>query len=205
METTDVFIYGASGHGRVIADILRSCGYSVGGWIDDRPSPDAYSWEDFCSAHPKGSIALGIGDNDARERVFRQVSAAGYCLPILIHPSAVISESATIEEGTVIMPLAIVNAGAVIAKGCIINSGAVVEHDCHLDAFVHLSPRAALAGGVKIGYSTHIGIGASIIQNITIGDHSIIAAGSAVIRDIADHSLAAGVPALIKKSLHKPV
>lgn len=205
METTDVFIYGASGHGKVIADILKSCGYSVGGWIDDRELPGVLSWEHFRSLHPEGSVVLGIGENGARERVFRQVSEAGYYLPILIHPSAVISESATIDEGTVIMPLAIVNAGAVIAKGCIVNSGAVVEHDCHLDTFVHLSPRAALAGGVKIGHSTHIGIGASIIQNIIIGDHSIIAAGSAVIRDIPDYSLAAGVPALIKKSLHKPV
>lgn len=205
METTEVFIYGASGHGRVIADIIRSCGYSVGGWIDDRELPGVLSWEYFRSLHPKGSIALGIGENNARERVFRQVSAAGYCLPVLIHPSAVISESAIIDEGTVIMPLAIVNAGAVIAKGGIVNSGAVVEHDCHLDAFVHLSPRAALAGGVKIGYSAHIGIGTSIIQNITIGDHSIIAAGSAVIRNIPGYSLAAGVPAVIKKSLPKPV
>lgn len=205
METTEVFIYGASGHGRVIADILRSCGYSLGGWIDDRKLPGAISWENFRSLHPEGSVALGIGENGARERVFRQVSTAGYRLPVLIHPSAVISESAIIDEGTVIMPLAIVNAGAAIGKGCIINSAAVVEHDCRLDDFVHLSPHSALAGGVKIGCSTHIGIGASIIQNITIAERSIIAAGSAVISDIPGYSLAAGVPAVVKKSLPKPV
>jgi UDP-N-acetylbacillosamine N-acetyltransferase len=205
MAATEIFIYGASGHGKVIADIIRRCGYTLCGWIDDRPSPDTYSWEDFCSAHPKGSIALGIGDNNTRERIFQKVSAAGYSLPVLVHPTAVVSESATIAEGSVIMPLSIINADAVVSHGCIINSGAIVEHDCILEDYVHISPNAALAGGVRIGHHSHIGIGASIIQNITIGAHSVVAAGSAVIHHIPDYSLAAGVPSSIKKIRRKPV
>lgn len=205
MAATEIFIYGVGGHGKVIADILRRCGYTLAGWIDDRTIPEAFSWEDFCSAHPKGSIALGIGDNDARERIFQKVSAAGYHLPALIHPSAVVSDSATIAEGSVIMALAIINADAAIGIGCIINSGAVVEHDCVLEDYVHISPNAALAGGVRIQHHSHIGIGASVTQNVTIGAWSVVGAGSAVLHNVPDNSLAAGVPATIKKTYHKPV
>lgn len=200
---TEVFIYGASGHGRVIADIIRCSGYAVAGWIDDKLRANTFSWEEFCLIHPNGAIAVGIGDNDARERIVHKVTAAGYHLPLLIHPSAIISDSATIGEGTIIMPLALVNADAKIGNGCIINSGAIVEHDCILENYVHISPNAALAGGVHIKNNTHIGIGSNIIQNITVGAHSIIAAGCAVINHIPDHSLAAGVPAIVKKIRQK--
>jgi len=202
---TEIFVYGAGGHSKVVADILRSCGYTLAGWIDDNPAAAVYTWETFRQAHPGGAIALGIGNNRAREKILAKVSEAGYTLPPLIHPSAVVSPSAIISEGSVIMPLAIVNAEARIGRGCIINSGAVVEHECTLEPYVHISPNAALAGGVNVKNNTHIGIGTNCIQNLTIGDHSVIAAGSVLITDIPDYSLAAGVPATVKKSLLKPI
>lgn len=205
MAATEIFIYGASGHGKVIADIIRNCGYAIGGWIDDRPLGGVLSWDDFCAFHPAAAVALGIGDNTARARIFHKVVEAQHPLPALIHPSAVVSESAIIAKGSVVMPLAVINADATIGQGTIINSGSIVEHDCVIDDFVHISPRTALAGGVKIGHGVHIGIGATVIQNITIAENSVVAAGSAVIYDIPPFSLAAGVPAIIKKSLYKPV
>lgn len=205
MERTEIYIYGASGHGKVIADIACHCGYTFAGWIDDKSDSDALEWEEFRSLHPTGAIAIGIGDNNARERIMRKIAEAGYQLPPLIHPGAVISASATIGEGSVIMPLAVVNADALIGRGCIINSGAVVEHDCILEDYVHISPNAALAGGVHIKHHTHIGIGAAVIQKITVGSGCIIAAGSAVIRDIPDDSMAAGVPAAVRKTVQKAI
>ncbi len=103
-------------------------------------------WEQFCSLHPDGTIALGIGGNNARESIAKKVTEAGYSLATLIHPSAIISDSAVIKEGSVIMPLAVVNADALIGEGCIVNSGAIVEHDCILENYVHISPNATLAG-----------------------------------------------------------
>ncbi|MCK9374079.1 MAG: acetyltransferase [Sulfuricurvum sp.] len=205
MALAEIFVYGTGGHGKVVADIARSCGYTLAGWIDDNPAAAAYTWETFRLSHPSGAIALGIGNNTLREQILDKVSKAGYALPPLIHPSAVISPSATIDEGSVIMPLSVVNAEARICTGCIINSGAVVEHECLLEPFVHISPNAALAGGVRVKHHTHIGIGANCIQNLTVGAHSIIAAGSVLISDIPDYSLAAGVPAKVKKSLFKPI
>lgn len=205
MVITEIFIYGASGHGKVIADIAQRCGHTIAGWIDDSSDTDTYSWEDFCLAYPNGSIAIGIGDNNARERITHKVTEAGYQLPSLIHPSAVISGSATIGEGSVVMPLAVINADAAIGKGCIINSGAIVEHDCIVENYVHISPNAALSGGVHVKQNTHIGIGTNIIQNIRIGAYCITAAGSAVVHHVADYSLVAGVPATVKKNLPKDI
>lgn len=203
MVPTDIFIYGASGHGKVIADIIRSLGHTVAGWIDDKVSEDTLLWKQFCSLYPQGTIALGIGGNNARESVAKKVQEAGYSLATLIHPSAIISDSAVIKEGSVVMPLAIVNADTLVGEGCIINSGAVVEHDCILENYVHISPNAALAGGVHIKNNTHVGIGSTIIQNLTIGANTIVAAGSVVTKDVSDHVLIAGVPALIKKTFCK--
>lgn len=200
MVPTDIFIYGASGHGKVVADIIQSCGYKMGGWIDDREIENIYSWEAFCSTHPSAHIALGIGDNTSRAKIYHKISKAGYHLPVLIHPSAVVSASAMLKEGTVIMPLAVVNAETHIGYGCIINSGSIVEHDCDIQDFVHISPNTALAGNVHIGHHTHIGIGSSIIQNITIGSNSIIGAGSVVIDNLPDNCTAVGIPASVKNS-----
>ncbi|MDP3588877.1 MAG: acetyltransferase [Sulfuricurvum sp.] len=199
MAPTDIFIYGASGHGKVVADIIRCSGHTFVGWIDDKPSTNAFTWEQFCSLHPHATIALGIGENTAREGIAKRVLEAGYLLPILIHPSAIISDSANIKMGSVIMPLAVVNADALIGEGCIVNSGAIVEHDCILENYVHISPNATLAGGVHIKKSTHIGMGALILQNITVGVNSIVAAGSVVTKDVSDNVLVAGIPAVIKK------
>ncbi|HEX5623967.1 MAG TPA: acetyltransferase [Sulfuricurvum sp.] len=200
MGANEVFIYGASGHGKVVADILQSCGYTLGGWIDDQTIPGVYSWDSFRSAHPNAQIALGIGENHARETVYAKITDAGFHLPTLIHPSAVVSPSATIGAGTVVMPLAVINADARIAQGCILNTASIVEHDCRVEAFVHISPNAALAGNVHIGPNTHIGIGANVIQNISIGANTVIGAGSTVIHDIPSHSIAFGTPATLRKS-----
>lgn len=199
MAPTDIFIYGASGHGKVVADIIRCSGHTLAGWIDDKPNTNTFTWEQFCSLNPNATIALGIGENTAREGINKKVLEAGYSLAILIHPSAIISDSAIIKIGSVIMPLAVVNADAVIGEGCIVNSGAIVEHDCILENYVHISPNATLAGGVYIKKSTHIGMGALILQNITVGVNSIVAAGSVVTKDVSDNVLVAGIPAVIKK------
>jgi UDP-N-acetylbacillosamine N-acetyltransferase len=201
MVPTDIFIYGASGHGKVIADNIRACGNKVAGWIDDNPLADAMTWEEFCILHPNALIALGIGDNGTRAIVAQKIRDKGYTLATIIHPSAILSPSVTVCEGSVIMPLALINADATIGQGCIINSGAIVEHDGHIGDFVHIAPHATLSGGVSVGDYTFIGMGTCVIQQRTLGHHTIIAAGSVVIGDIPSYVMVAGVPAILKKTL----
>ena len=188
-KTKKIYIYGASGHGLVVADIARSSGYDEIVFLDDA------SEFKFSPELEKADIIIAIGQNKTREMISKRVEAAGFEIVNLIHKSAVVSESAVLEKGVVVMPNAVINAKAHIKEGAIINSGAVIEHECDIGKFAHISPNAALAGNVSVGEFTHIGIGSSVIQGIKIGKNCIIGAGSVVVRDIKDGIKAYGVPA----------
>lgn len=191
-------LFGASGHAKVIIDIIESNGFEVGYIFDDntkvenfmgRKVHSVYNLE-LLNANP---IIISIGDNKVRKAIHDkfQLNLA----PPLIHPSAIVSPSASIGNGTVIMPNAVVNAAASIGKNCIINTAAVVEHDCVVHDYVHMSPKASLAGGVTIKEGAHVGINATIIQSVCVGFWSTIGAGAVVTQDIPDHCTAVGIPA----------
>jgi UDP-N-acetylbacillosamine N-acetyltransferase len=199
-QTRPIAIYGRSGHGKVIADIAYANGYSQITWIDDNPElPETIRFETFLEKYRTMPVALGIGDNTVRASLYAKLRESGILLSTLIHPSATVSPSAEIGEGSVVMPHAVINADASIGKGVIVNTSAVIEHDNKIGDFAHISPNAALAGNVSVGERSHIGIGASIIQLCRIGADVLIAAGSAVTKDIPDRVMAAGIPAVVKK------
>ncbi len=188
-----IYIYGASGHGLVVADIARSCGYDDIIFIDDGDN-NYPAFEDI-ERTKDIPIALGVGNNSIRAKLFEKVQNSGFEIMSLIHPSSVISPSATIDKGTVVMPNVVVNAKATIGAGVILNTSCVVEHGCIIEDFTHISPNVALAGDVKVGKYTHIGIGSNVIQGIIIGKNIIVGGGSTVIRNIEDNQKIAGVPA----------
>ena len=188
-----IYIYGASGHGLVVADIAKSCGYENIVFLDDDTSKGFLKFEDI-KENRDYHISFGIGNNQIREKLYKKVKENGFFTPILIHPSSIISPSARIEEGTVVMPNVVVNAKAYIGKCVILNSSCVVEHESIIGDFVHISPKVAIAGDVKIGNFTHIGIGSSVIQCLEIGKNSIVGAGSIVVKNIADFKKVYGNP-----------
>lgn len=205
---SSLIIFGASGHGKVLADIA----FSMGRWdniefYDDRwPSLNFNSTIEVIgdssklfSLKTRPELVVAIGDNRVRFAKQSEFISHGFKLATLIHPFTYISRSAKIHHGTVIMPGAVVNSNATIGSGCIINSNAVVEHDCELGPAVHLSPGSCLAGGVKVGQYSWLGIGSSVIQLKTIGKNVIIGANAAVISDMPDNVTAVGVPAKIIK------
>ncbi|MDP2866562.1 MAG: acetyltransferase [Elusimicrobiota bacterium] len=146
-------------------------------------------------------LALGsTGDPARRIALWNLALKAGFELPSIIHPSAVVSAHASIGRGVYVGPGAIVNAGAVIGEGCIINSGAIVEHDCRIGAFVHIAPGAVLSGGVIVGDRSHLGTGCSVMHGIRIGEDSIIGVGSSVVKDIPARTVCVGNPAKRIKS-----
>ncbi len=187
-------VYGASGHGKVVADIARGSGYEEIIFIDDGDNK-YMNFDIFSKQYINISVALAIGENRLRSKIFEKIKKAGFEIITLIDPSAKVSSSAKIDKGAMIMPGVIINADAHISQGAIINSGAVVEHDVLVGLYSHISPNVSLAGGVKIGNFTHIGIGSCVIQNITIGDDVIVGAGSVVVRDIEDGVVVVGNPA----------
>lgn len=194
-----IYIYGASGHGLVVADVARACGYKEIIFIDDGNN----KYQPFCDIKMNNNIpiALAIGDNKIRKKLFDKVVNSNFEIVSLIHPSAILSSSVFIDIGTVLMPNVVVNANSKIGKGVILNTSSVIEHDNTIEDFVHISPNVALAGNVTVGQFTHIGIGSNVIQGLNIGKNNIIGAGSVVVNHIENNKLCFGNPCKIIKEI----
>jgi sugar O-acyltransferase (sialic acid O-acetyltransferase NeuD family) len=201
-----VVVYGAGGHGKVVAEIVVASGRTLDGFIDDNSALSAtsvigvpvFAAMDWLALHPGATVLLGIGDNCARARTASLVKRHGCKLAIAVHPAATVARCAKLAEGTVVMPAAVLNPDCEIGEGAIINSGAIVEHDVHIDRYAHLSPNCAVAGGARIGAYSHIGIGASVLPLKRVGANCIVGAGAVVIDDIADNQVVFGVPAKVQ-------
>jgi UDP-N-acetylbacillosamine N-acetyltransferase len=187
-----IYIYGASGHGLVVADIAMACGYDDIIFVDDGDN-DYPSFEDIKTSNDI-PITFGIGNNIIRANLFERVQNGGFKIVSLIHPNSVLSSSVIIGLGTVVMPNVVVNAKATVGDGVILNSSCVVEHECIIEDFVHISPNVALAGNVKVEKYSHIGIGSQVIQGIIIGNNTVIGAGSTVVKNIENFKKAYGNP-----------
>lgn len=198
---TKIYLYGASGHCKVVIDILQSNDEEPTGIIDDNPKteqllgvPVIHSSKFVEEVNQK--MIVSIGDNAIRQKIVYKISGNFHTA---IHSKSTVSIFSKIGEGTMIMAGAIVNPDAIIGTHCIINTAAIVEHDCVIEDYVHLSPNAALAGGVTVGEGTHIGIGAVVIQGIKIGKWATIGAGSVIIKEVPDYAVVVGNPGRIIK------
>lgn len=192
-----MYLYGASGHGKVVKDIVEAQGEEVNAYVDDNPTINMYSGKQVLNdAKGLSPIIVSIGNNKTRKAIVEKLSCG---FGTAIHPSAIISPSAIIGEGTVIMPGAIINADAVIGKHCIINTGASIDHECIVGDYCHVAPHATLCGQVHVGEGSLIGVGVSIVPCTKIGKWCTIGAGAAVIGDISDNEIAVGVPARVVK------
>lgn len=192
-------LFGAGGHGRVIREIIEAMGGMVGCYYDDSPREarkDGIPVFDVAGRGVEGKLIVSIGDNAARKRVTERLRTS---FATAVHPSAVISPSSQIAEGTVVMPGAVIQAHAKIGRHCIINTGASVDHECEIGDFVHISPHATLCGDIKVGELTQIGAGAVVISGVRIGKRCLIGAGSVVLRDIPDGAVAYGNPCKVRR------
>ena len=204
----ELAIVGASGHGKVIADIAEQLGFVVKFYDDAYPNktyiehwPIYGTCADLIALNTTSiDVVVAIGNNDIRLQKIQLLQQNNFNLISLIHPTAVISQYAAIAEGTVIFAGAVINAFAKIGVGCIINTAAVVEHDCIISDCTHICPNVALAGGVVVGSKSWVGIGSQVKQLVTIGDNCLIGAGSTVVKNIPDNATAFGSPAIAKAS-----
>ena len=194
-------IIGASGHGKVIADIAKLNDYKEIIFLDDNPSikvcanyPVKGKVSDMCE-YQDYDFVVAIGNAHIRERIQSKLEEYKFNVVTLIHPHSVIGSDVSIGVGTVIMAGAVINAETTIGKGCIINTCSSVDHECDLQDYVHVSVGAHVAGKVNIGEKTWIGAGATVINNITITDNCMIGAGAVVVRDIYEAGVYIGVPA----------
>lgn len=203
---SDVVVFGAGGHGKVVADALLERREKVLGFVDDS-LPAGTTVMDLPVLGPATwlrersvRVALGIGHNEDRARAAELCRGATCEFVTVIHPRASVARSAVIGEGAVVLALAVVNAGATIGVGAIINSGCVVEHDCSVGRFAHISPNATMSGNCHVADLAHLGASAVMIPGTALGERSIVGAGATVIRDVPPNVIAMGVPARVHRS-----
>jgi len=208
-QSETIFIFGASGHAKVVIDLVEREGrYAIGGLFDDNQA--LWGQEIFGYQVLGGQEALNkheivlliaIGDNATRHRLSTVFQRQGFSFAQATHPSASISRGVTIGQGSVVMAGVVINADTNIGEHVIINTSASVDHDCVVGETAHIAPGVHLCGGVRIGERTLAGAGSTVIPNIRVGCDVVIGAGATVVENVPDHVLVAGTPARIVKRI----
>lgn len=203
ISNNKLLIIGASGHGRVVADIAlkMNCWQQIAFLDDDEniqstmlievigKTNDAFAYiSDY-------DIFVAIGNNKTREIIQTQLEMAGATIPRLIHPNAIIGEQVEVGIGTVVMAGVVINCCSSIGEGCIVNTGAIIDHDNVIEDYVHISPGVRLAGTVRVGKGSWLGIGSVVSNNVNICSSCKVGAGAVVVRDITESGTYVGVPA----------
>ncbi|MBI1315878.1 acetyltransferase [bacterium] len=191
-----MILFGASGHGKVILDILRRRGIEPEAFWDDKPVGNLLMGVPVLQtphASRAEELILSVGNNRIRQMLSGRFS--GFRFGMAIHPSAQIAEDVEIGEGSVVMAGVLINPGSRIGKHVILNTGCVVDHDARIGDFAHISPNATLTGNVVVGEGTHVGAGAVVIPGVEVGKWAVIGAGSVVIRTVPNGAKVVGNPA----------
>jgi sugar O-acyltransferase (sialic acid O-acetyltransferase NeuD family) len=213
MNLPRIFIIGASGHGLVVLEAAIAQGYDVAGWVDSfkglgtmvaghaivgKPNDLAALMQDH---HVNGGI-LAISDNSVRAAVAAEIqsSVPDFRFVTVVHPSAWVSPSATLGEGSLVLAGAVVNAACRVGIHCIINTKSSLDHESEMEPFASILPGVTTGGGVKIGSFSCVCAGSILSHRVAIGRHTVVGAGSTVLTDLPSEVLAFGTPAKV----HRP-
>ena len=204
-ERESIFLYGAGGHARSVAEVIRREGrYEIAAVLDDGRTGsvpgvgEILGGVDLLGSLQGRGIRAGfvaIGLNRDREALIRRVEEHGLRLISPVDPAAVVAQGVTVGPGSVLMPFCLAGAGSVVGRGVIINTSATVDHDCVIADFVHISVGVHFGGACHVGERSFIGIGAVVGNNIRLGADVTIGASSTVIADVDDGTFVAGIPA----------
>lgn len=196
-------IIGASGHGKVVADVAVHCGYDEIEFLDDDETLTkcgAWFVAGRCEMADEieNDLFVAIGNSSTRKKLLERYSYKR--LVSLIHPNSYIADGVEIGKGSVVMAGAVINPDVKIGDGCIINTSSSVDHDCVVGSYCHISVGAHLCGTVVVGDETWIGAGATVSNNVNICGGCMIGAGAVLIKDIEIPGTYVGVPARIKRN-----
>jgi len=195
-----MFLYGASGHAKVVIDCLIDLEKPVSGIFDDYSDLMSLNGYDVLGEYDdtymlEEQMIVSIGDNITRKKIVETIKHKFG--EAIIHPSSSVSKYSRIGDGTVVFHRSVIQSGTHVGKHCIINTSSSVDHDCEIEDFVHISPKVTLCGKVKVAKGTHIGAGATVIPEINIGKWCVIGAGAVITQNLPDYSLVVGVPGKI--------
>lgn len=207
-----LIIVGAGGQGRETAQLVkdinkRKKAWDLLGYVDDRVelagrvlngfpvlgSIDLLKMREFQDV----SVISAIGDSKLRKNVIESIEneLEDISYAKLIHPSAVIGDESSIDEGTAVCANTVITTNVKIGKHVIVNYGSTVGHDTELKDFVTVLPGTNVSGNVKLRKGAYIGSGTTIIPEVEIGEGTIVGAGAVVTKDLPAHCTAVGLPA----------
>ncbi|WP_027396836.1 acetyltransferase [Anaerovibrio lipolyticus] len=186
----DIVIVGFGGHAKSVADCIEREGkYHIVGYTDLQKADSQYSYmgtDDelqaiFDSGIKNAAIGVGyMGKGEIRRQLYSKLKDIGFKLPIIVDPSASVSDTAAIGEGSFVGKGAIINTEAGVGKMVIINTKALVEHECVVGDYAHVAVGAVLCGQVKVGEAAFIGANATVIQCREVKGNAIIPAGATI-------------------------
>ena len=202
-----LLVIGAGGHGKVVADAGRETGrWEEIAFVDDGipPGTEVLGYPVIGAGVHLGALradyrecVVAIGNNALRWKLMQSALEAGFETPVIVHPRAHVSVSATIGMGTTVMAGAVVQADARLGEGVIVNTSASVDHDCEVGDATHICPGVSLGGAVRIGRECWIGIGSTVREGVNIGSNSVIGAAAGVVNDLPSGVTAVGLPARV--------
>ncbi len=199
---TRVLLVGAASFAEEITDLCRSAGIEVAGWIegldpaaaDGSLEPPIIWVDDQAAFEPDLPILPAIGSVERRDLVERLV-VEGRRLATFVHPSAVVSPSAELEDGCVVFPLVVIGARTRVGRGTIVNRGALIGHHTTIGPFSFVGPGANVAGKVQLGSQVHVGIGAIVRDRVAVGDRAVVGSGAVAVADVEAGTTVVGIPA----------
>jgi sugar O-acyltransferase (sialic acid O-acetyltransferase NeuD family) len=191
-----------------IADLISETpGFRVSGFVENMDRGRCEEsleglpviWVDDVAQYASTHKAVGGLGTTHRRRFAEQVAAHGIEFATVVHPLARVSGRSSVGTGTVISVGVIVATHTSIGRHVFINRGATVGHHTRIGDYVSIMPGANIAGNCRIDDAVYIGIGAAVVDGITVGAHSVIAAGAVAARDVPPNVQVMGVPARIVK------
>ncbi len=198
-----IVLIGASGHGKVCAEIAKLNDYIDIQFLDDDPKIKKCSNYDVVGTSSDyyqyisddTEFFVSIGNHNIRKRIQEKIEKAGGRIITLLHPKAIISEDVSLGVGSVVMAGAVINAGTRIGKGTIINTSSSVDHDCTIGDWCHVAVGSHICGTVDVGNGCWIGAGSVVSNDISISDMVLTGAGAIVVDNITEKGTYVGVPA----------
>ena len=208
MDIRKLLILGRGNFAVEVADLVNDVpGYTVAGFVENMERErcrDGFEglplfWIDDIDGMSHDCLAVCAFGTTRRSGFIAQVSELGFRFATIVHPTATMSGSSSVGEGSIISPGVIVAAKTIVGNHVIINRGSSIGHHTVIGDVTTIGPGANIAGSCNIGQKTFIGMGAIVLDHINIGSNSVVGAGALVTKDVPDNVQVMGIPARIVK------